>query len=200
MPTTTESGATPPPPTPPVSASPEPTPSRPRTIPSPPRFIMPTPPSPPTPDTEPTTPRPGEASPASAVKAGPPPLSEPIESFPGSTDSDRERPKSSIAGKAQCRRLARKAFAAITVALNEALATSQAERQEGVWIADKEDETDVGDPAGDILARHAPDMDGDIVDGVLALIGLAGYIAKSLARRRELRRNQPTSFTIDQEG
>ena len=53
----------------------------------------------------------------------------------------------------------------------------------GVWLADTDDQTAIGDPLARIASRHAP-IGGkgseDVVDGVAALVGVTGYAMRSL--------------------
>lgn len=55
---------------------------------------------------------------------------------------------------------------------------------EDVWVADDDDQAAIGDPIARIAARHSPlegGDAGDVVDGLTAVVGVAGYAVKNLA-------------------
>jgi hypothetical protein len=53
----------------------------------------------------------------------------------------------------------------------------------GLWLADEEDQANIGDPLARIAARHTPlsgEGTSDVADGIEAMIGTAAYAAKHL--------------------
>ncbi len=107
-----------------------------------------------------------------------------------------------LATKAKAKALAKlagAAFAALTALLNLRL---RVDEDDDTWIADEEDLSAVGTPAGRLLARHAPLPGGedasDLSDGIDLGIGLAGYLIKNsmaaASTRRERRRAAVPTF------
>lgn len=86
-------------------------------------------------------------------------------------------------------KLAAAAFAALSGLINERLALHDDDQ---TWLADDEDLQMVGDPAGRIIARHAPLPGGtdanDLSDAIEIAIGGAGYLIKNSVQRARLRR------------
>jgi hypothetical protein len=59
-----------------------------------------------------------------------------------------------------------------------------------LWLLEPEDEATICGPLAAILARHAPMGDGDssdIIDGMIAGVGVGGFVLKNLQRERQLR-------------
>lgn len=80
--------------------------------------------------------------------------------------------------------LAGAAFAMLSGLLNARL---RLDEEDPTWLADAEDLAAVGDPAGRIIARHAPLPDGtdagDLADGIGIAIAAAGYLIKNSRAR-----------------
>lgn len=58
-----------------------------------------------------------------------------------------------------------------------------------LWIADEEDQVDIAEPVGSIVARRNPVIGAatDLGDGIAAAFAVAGYVMKNMAKRRELK-------------
>lgn len=65
--------------------------------------------------------------------------------------------------------------------------TRRRQLPEHIWVADEADQEAIGDPLARIAARHTPITGGDagdVVDGLLATVGVAGYAVKNLNAER----------------
>jgi hypothetical protein len=61
--------------------------------------------------------------------------------------------------------------------------TRRRQLPEGVWMADEDDQAAIGVPLARIAARHSPLEGGDssdVVDGLVAMVGVAGYAVKNI--------------------
>jgi len=93
-----------------------------------------------------------------------------------------------LRGKAFAK-IAAAVFEAVSGLLNERLALHE---EDETWLADEQDKKMVGEPAGRLMARHAPLPGGtdasDLSDIIEIGIGTAGYLIKNSMQRARLRR------------
>lgn len=76
--------------------------------------------------------------------------------------------------------------------LHNYLARTETEQREGVWIADQDDQTAIGDPMVNLAARHGgPEMaNPDVADLLSAGFALVGYGVKNALRAMQARRGE----------
>jgi hypothetical protein len=105
----------------------------------------------------------------------------------GSTGSSPLGAESPLQTRAKAKAFAQLAAAAVAVVSGLLNARFRLDDEDGTWLADGEDLKAMGDPAGRIIARHAPLPGGtdasDLTDGIGIAIGAAGYLIKNARAR-----------------
>jgi len=93
-------------------------------------------------------------------------------------------------GKRSFAEIARGVVASASLYVHGFFARTEAAQQSGVWIADENDQAQIGDPLAAIAARHGvPATAGskDTADLISAAVGLAAYLAKNIKLALALR-------------
>lgn len=140
-----------------------------------------------------TTPT-GEAPSPGSASAGAPPA-DPIDSrtdTPSASPDDPEPAGTPLKLKRQpLADVFRGLVLGATVALHQALARTELEQQQGVWLMQSEDEAaGVADPLASIANRHAGGslVNPDTADLIAAGVAAAGYVISNALRAMQLRR------------
>lgn len=137
---------------------------------------------------DPTSPE-GSPSPSSSPAGDSPSMSSPrTSSSPGSTPDDDGPPQPT----ANPEDLEELVGALVHLGLGTPALMLNERRTPGttVWLLDADDVANIAGPIARIAARRVPAVDGetsDVVDGLLATIGLGGYVMKNVHAERELR-------------
>ena len=118
------------------------------------------------------------------------PSPDPIDDGAGDTPSSPE--VSAAATKVSTGALAamiRGFVMSLSMLLHTRLATSDAEQQEGIWIATPKDESQIGDPIAAMASRRglAEVANPDTADLIAAGIGIAGYLMTNIGRAIRIR-------------
>lgn len=74
------------------------------------------------------------------------------------------------------------------------LARTDEARRVGMFLADDDDAAAIGDPLVRILGRHAGSSGAvanpDVADGIAAMLGVAGFVAKQIDKQRQIAEHQ----------
>lgn len=166
-------------------------------------------PSPP-PDPSPARPGPSEQPPPRRGLTGPmlgvstthqpptspedPDLDGPEQDGPTRSDAEPPRPPADVkASRRALRRLARDLVSGASRIVNSRLSTPE----EGLWLADDDDQSAIGDPLANAAARRGVDIgtgDSDLADLIGVVVGLAVYLLKNFTESAQRRR---AARTID---
>ena len=147
---------------------------------------------------------------SSGVEDGSPSLgAEPLDALQDAPSDDRRTSSKASSGSALSKRALRDAvrqgvLMAGSVA-HQLLPRDQVEREVGLYLADEDDAEAIGDPLASIANRRGglgAAANHEVTDAIAALIGLALYIAKQLARftaARQLREQAAAAAPADAE-
>lgn len=90
--------------------------------------------------------------------------------------------------RAQLKKPLKRSLTIVGGVLANVLAKTQGEYEAGLWRPDDEDQEDISDPLAGIVHRRLPaGADNDVLDGLVLLLAVVGYVGKQIARRVELR-------------
>jgi hypothetical protein len=119
----------------------------------------------------------------------------PPDDAPSSSTGSSAKP-ASVTSAALLREGIRTGVLSVGQYAHQLLARDEADVAAGVWLADADDAETIGDPIANVLNRRGgigAAGNPDIADAITCLIGLALYVAKQFARRRNAK-------TLRQEG
>lgn len=117
------------------------------------------------------------------------------------SDSRSQSDRSKTTGRPSIRELAKvtkTAVATVTGVVHQLLtAEGTLEREAGLWLADSDDISAIGDPLASIAARRLPEgaQDPETGDIVRLVLGVAGYLGKNLMQRRGIRATYAAGVT-----
>lgn len=124
----------------------------------------------------------------------PSPNDEPSDAYDEPSDAPPTSSTGSSAGSALSKRAlrdaAREAVLAAGGIAHQVLARDELQADAGLWLADTDDAEAIGDPVANVVHRHGglgAAGNPDLADAIAALIGLALYASKQIARWHQIR-------------
>jgi hypothetical protein len=107
-----------------------------------------------------------------------------------SRGSDAKGAKVELLSEEDMQKLARGGVAVAGEKAHELLATTEGQRDVGLYLTDEKDQANIGDPLGSIASRHqgiGKEVNPDVKDLLSALVGLFAYGTKQINKRSEAR-------------